>query len=79
MKDKNNQLIVVLGMHRSGTSAITRGLQVLGVELGDQLMPGAVGDNEKGYWEDSDPNAWKIELLQTLGNYSAKSLKMTRY
>lgn len=79
MKDKNNQLIVVLGMHRSGTSAITRGLQVLGVELGDQLIPSAVVNNEKGYWGNFDPNAWKIELLQTLENYSAKSLKMTRY
>ena len=79
MKDKNNQLIVVLGTHRSGTSAITRGLQVLGVELGDQLIPSAVVNNEKGYWGNFDPNAWKIELLQTLENYSAKSLKMTRY
>ena len=79
MKDKNNQLIVVLGTHRSGTSAITRGLQVLGVELGDQLIPSAVVNNEKGYWGNFDPNARKIELLQTLENYSAKSLKMTRY
>ena len=63
MKDKNNQLIVVLGTHRSGTSAITRGLQVLGVELGDQLIPSAVVNNEKGYWGNFDPNAWKIELL----------------
>ena len=47
--------------------------------MGGQLILGAVVNNEKGYWGDFDPNAWKIELLQTLENYSAKSLKMTRY
>ncbi|MBU2790368.1 sulfotransferase family protein, partial [Acidithiobacillus caldus] len=47
------KLIVVLGMHRSGTSAITRGLQVLGINLGTFLMPPAL-DNPKGFWEDLD-------------------------
>lgn len=46
------RVIVVLGMHRSGTSAITRGLQVLGADLGPELMPGIKGDNDKGFWED---------------------------
>ncbi|MBW7470474.1 glycosyltransferase [Marinobacter sp. M216] len=45
-------VIVVLGMHRSGTSAITRGLQALGADLGPELMAGIKGDNEKGFWED---------------------------
>ena len=36
---KHTRLIVILGMHRSGTSAITRGLQVMGVSLGNNLMP----------------------------------------
>ena len=40
-------------MHRSGTSAITRGLQILGVNLGDTLLPPAF-DNPKGFWEDQD-------------------------
>ncbi len=43
--------IVVLGAGRSGTSAITRGLQALGVELGDQLRPGG-GKNPTGFFED---------------------------
>ena len=60
---KSSKLIVVLGMHRSGTSAITRGLQVLGVELGDNLLPPRKGDNDKGYWEDIDLNALNIEML----------------
>jgi glycosyltransferase involved in cell wall biosynthesis len=42
--------IIVLGMHRSGTSAVTRVLNLLGVELGNNLMPPYRG-NEKGFWE----------------------------
>lgn len=61
------KLIVVLGMHRSGTSVITRGLQVLGVDLGDRLMPPA-HDNEKGFWEDLDINALNIALLEAIGH-----------
>lgn len=61
------QIIVVLGMHRSGTSALTRGLKVLGVELGEHLMPAVSRDNEKGYWEDVDVNTLNVELLDELG------------
>ena len=64
----NKRLIVVLGMHRSGTSAITRGLQVLGVELGDKLMPPIKGNNDKGFFEDVDINSLNIEMLQALGS-----------
>ena len=35
----DSKLIVVLGMHRSGTSVITRGLKALGVEI--VTAPGA--------------------------------------
>ena len=44
-------LILVAGMHRSGTSAITHGLEILGVSLGDDLLP-ANDDNPKGFFED---------------------------
>ncbi|MHB1947471.1 MAG: sulfotransferase family protein [Gammaproteobacteria bacterium] len=47
-------LFVVLGMPRSGTSAITRGLKALGVNLGDQLVPPGKKWNATGYWEDND-------------------------
>lgn len=46
-----SRAILVLGMHRSGTSAVTRVLNLLGVELGTQLMPAAAGNNEGGFWE----------------------------
>lgn len=44
------QAILVLGMHRSGTSAITGVLSLLGVNLPATLEP-ANAWNEKGYWE----------------------------
>ena len=43
--------VVVLGMHRSGTSALTRMLNVLGAELGNNLMPPAKCNNDLGFWE----------------------------
>jgi len=63
----NNKLIVVLGMHRSGTSIITRGLQVMGVDLGDRMIPPA-GDNPKGFWEDTDLNALNVKMLNAINH-----------
>lgn len=63
---KTLDLIAVLGMHRSGTSAITRGLQALGVELGGNLMPPLVGNNAKGFFEDLDIVDFNISLLNHL-------------
>jgi GT2 family glycosyltransferase/glycosyltransferase involved in cell wall biosynthesis len=59
-------LVCVLGMHRSGTSAVTRALPVLGVALGDTLMPAVAGDNDTGYWEDRDLNRINIDCLAAL-------------
>jgi len=50
----NEQIsIIVLGMHRSGTSALTGCLNILGVNLGERLerLMSAHEDNPKGYWE----------------------------
>ena len=60
------RLIVVLGMHRSGTSTIARALQTMGVSLGDKLMPAADGDNPKGFFEDTDIYALNVEMLHAL-------------
>ncbi|OZB16630.1 MAG: hypothetical protein B7X55_07630 [Rhodobacterales bacterium 34-62-10] len=59
--------MIVLGMHRSGTSAITRGLQVLGVDLGESLMPAASGNNEKGFFEDADIVSLNDRILGQAG------------
>jgi hypothetical protein len=61
-----NQLIIVLGMHRSGTSAITRGLTTMGVDLGDNLLQ-PQASNSKGFWEDLDFVVFNDELLAALG------------
>lgn len=63
MSVERNKILVVLGMHRSGTSAITRGLEVLGVNLGNHLMPAAKNNNEKGFFEDIDIHALNAQLL----------------
>jgi len=46
-------VVVVLGMHRSGTSALTKGLVLFGVDLGKNLMA-PQEDNPKGYFEDAE-------------------------
>ena len=63
-----NKLIIVLGMHRSGTSVISRGLQVMGVELGNRLMAPVPDVNAKGFWEDVDLNLLNIEMLHAIGS-----------
>lgn len=62
----SKKLVVVLGMHRSGTSAITRALRVLGVELGKTLMA-QNNDNPKGFFEDREINQLDIEIMNSLG------------
>lgn len=47
----DKKIIVVLGMHRSGTSAIARGIIELGAFPGNHLMK-EQEDNPKGFWED---------------------------
>ena len=60
------QGILVFGMHRSGTSAMTRALDLSGASLGSRLVTESAG-NETGHWE----NAFAVEtnerLLATLG------------
>ena len=65
---QHNDLIVVVGMHRSGTSAITRGLATLGCVLGDTLIEAIPGVNDKGFWEDVDVNTFNQQLLQQHGS-----------
>jgi Uncharacterized protein conserved in bacteria len=54
-------------MHRSGTSVMTRGLQTLGVHLGQNLMEPMPDVNPKGFWEDMDIYQLNEEMLHALG------------
>lgn len=58
--------LLVLGMHRSGTSATTRVLNLLGVQLGDKLM-GPGYSNDLGFWEHLDAYQINDRLLGELG------------
>jgi len=58
--------IVILGMHRSGTSAITRGMQTLGADLGTNLLAERF-DNPTGYWEDQSIIGLQDRLLERFG------------
>ena len=47
------QAVLVLGMHRSGTSVITQALSYLGAQLPAEMLPPALG-NEGGFFEPRD-------------------------
>ncbi|MEO8401826.1 MAG: hypothetical protein ABI597_08550 [Gammaproteobacteria bacterium] len=53
-KQTTKNIYVVLGVPRSGTSAISRGLKALGINLGTRLVTPSQKWNPKGYWEDTD-------------------------
>ena len=59
------KVVCVLGMHRSGTSLATRLLNLLGVELGDDLVRPAV-DNPAGFWEHRGIVRLNEQLLRVL-------------
>ncbi|MGE0724557.1 MAG: hypothetical protein AB7O45_09285 [Alphaproteobacteria bacterium] len=59
--------VVVLGMHRSGTSLLASLLQGLGVELGRDLLRDGVPDNEEGYWEHAGIVAAQEAILDAIG------------
>ncbi|MBU1417903.1 MAG: glycosyltransferase [Proteobacteria bacterium] len=58
--------VIVLGMHRSGTSALTAGLSALGVDLG-QLADTGSDENAKGYFENREVQELNDRLLSCLG------------
>lgn len=63
----NTQGILVLGMHRSGTSACTRVLNMLGCALSHKLL-GAGDGNESGHWEAIEAVALNDEILSSAGS-----------
>ena len=60
-------MLIVLGMHRSGTSALTGALAKSGAFPGTELMP-ATADNPEGYWECAPVVRLNDELLTRLGS-----------
>ncbi len=66
MKDTSATALLVLGMHRSGTSALTGLLGLHGIELGSELSA-AAADNQAGFWENSRVVALHERLFEALG------------
>jgi len=60
--------IVILGMHRSGTSALAAVISMLGITPGANLQPPQAEVNVKGFWEHSGIVAIHEQLLETLGS-----------
>ncbi len=60
--------VLVLGMHRSGTSALTRALGLLGLETGrrSDLMD-AAPSNRSGHWEINALTECNDDLLRAAG------------
>lgn len=59
--------LVVLGMHRSGTSAVAGMLELLGADAGTSLIAADKEVNPKGFWEHEDVVAIHEQLLVSLG------------
>jgi hypothetical protein len=59
--DTRRPIVVVLGMHRSGTSLCSHILSMLGVDMADELH--ANSSNEKGHWERLEIMALQDEIL----------------
>ena len=60
--------IIVLGMHRSGTSCVTRLVNMMGAYFGPEgIATGASGENPRGFWERRDVRRLCDGLLQGAG------------
>ncbi len=55
-------VLAITGMHRSGTSVVANYLQQCGVDIGQNLHPGDIG-NPRGYYEDLDFLRFHQDLL----------------
>lgn len=58
--------LLVTGMHRSGTSCVTRIANLTGLAIGTDLLPRRP-DNPEGFWEHAELSRLNDEILATLG------------
>ncbi len=59
-----NKILVITGMHRSGTSMITQWLSRCGLPVGDRLLGALVG-NAEGHFEDLDFMEFHSDVLKS--------------
>ncbi|HEX7966538.1 MAG TPA: glycosyltransferase [Gammaproteobacteria bacterium] len=60
------KMLMILGMHRSGTSVLAGSCRLLGAELGDRMMA-AGQDNVMGFWEHDEIVRIHDAVLDKLG------------
>jgi hypothetical protein len=60
--------ILVAGMHRSGSSAAARVINLLGADIARELTPAIAGNNDRGFWEAKAVLAIHDRLLAALGS-----------
>ena len=68
-RGNSRQAVLVAGMHRSGTSAATRVLSILGCGLPRDLVPPSRNDNDRGFWEAKPIVELDNEMLASTGSY----------
>jgi hypothetical protein len=66
-QQSGRQAILVLGMHRSGTSAVTRVVNLLGAAAPRTLVPADAG-NPRGYWESERFYSLHDQMLEAAGS-----------
>ena len=65
-REFSKNAVMVVGMHRSGTSAVTRVLNFLGCALPKNLS-GTAHDNERGFWECPAVRELNDQILEAAG------------
>ncbi len=66
-RQANPSAILVLGMHRSGTSAVTGTLGLLGAQMPNDPLPPIADANATGYWESASIVITHDRLLNEIG------------
>lgn len=59
--------VVIMGMHRSGTSVLARVLNLLGCQIPETLMDPSES-NPRGHWESESIRQFNDELLEAVGS-----------
>ncbi len=65
----NKAVIFILGMHRSGTSALGGALAASGASFGEDLLAAKANVNEKGFWEHRELVRINEALLHCAGQH----------
>ncbi len=67
-RPQEKSALIIAGMHRSGTSALARAINLLGYDLPKTLI-GAAPSNETGHWESVLVQRFNDELLKSISSF----------